>query len=354
MSLQSKPVNIGMVGAGFIGQLAHLANYVEIDGCKIVALAELRPDLRRRVCQRYDIPRSYSTHKELINDPEVDAVVVVTPRSMTGPIALDCLSAGKHLMSEKPMAGTVEQAEKLVETAKNQGVLYAVGYLKRHDSGIQKAKQILDELLATKELGPVTFVRSHNFMGESYFNIDGHIVTTEKVPDNRTEWPISPNWMSEKIGFQFARYLNTHCHNINLLRYLFDQTPSVNYVRLGQLEAQVAIFDFDNFPCIMETGNFKHRGWDDNIEIYFSSGRLRIVGPQGFLRNAPARVELYKGGDINEIIIPQNEWSWGFRRQAESFINNIREGNEPLANAEDALNDMRLVEKMWQMETNQT
>lgn len=350
MSFQGKPVGIGIVGAGFIGQLAHLANYVEVNGCQIVALAELRPELRRRVCQRYAIPNAYPNHQELLKDPEVEAVVAVTPRPMTGPVALDCLAAGKHLMTEKPMAGTVEQAERLVETARAQGVLYALGYLKRHDKGIQMAKQILDGLLATKELGSVTFVRAHNFMGDSYCNIDGHIVTTEKPPDNRPEWPIAPSWMPEPLRQPYAWYLNAHCHNVNLLRYLFGQTPSVDYVRLDRLAGQIAVLDFGKFTCVIETGNMKHRGWDDNIEIYFSRGRLRIVYPPGLLRNVPARVELYKGGDVNEISVPQNDWEWAFRRQAESFINDVREGNEPLASGADALMDMRLIEEMWRME----
>src|SRR5438046_295524 len=102
-------LNIGMIGAGFIGQLAHLMNYVEIKDCRVLALAEYRPELRRRVAQRFEIPRTYATHHELLQDADVDAVVVVTPRAFTAPVVLDCLKAGKHVLSEKPMAGNSEQ-----------------------------------------------------------------------------------------------------------------------------------------------------------------------------------------------------------------------------------------------------
>ena len=83
-------LNIGMIGAGFIGQLGHLMNFIEIPNCKVLALAELRPELRKKVAERFDIPRTYSSHLELLKDPEIDAVVVVTPRALTGPIVLDC------------------------------------------------------------------------------------------------------------------------------------------------------------------------------------------------------------------------------------------------------------------------
>src|SRR5262249_49250885 len=102
--MAQRQLNIGMIGAGFIGQLAHLMNYVEIRECRVLALAEYRPDLRRRVAQRYDIPRTYATHHELLEDADVEAVVVVTPRPYTAPVVLDCLKAGKHVISEKPMA----------------------------------------------------------------------------------------------------------------------------------------------------------------------------------------------------------------------------------------------------------
>lgn len=346
------PVKIGMVGAGFMGQLAHLANYVEIDDCQIVALAELRPELRRQVCQRYGIPKSYASHEELLEDREVEAVVAVTPRYMTGPVALDCLKAGKHLLTEKPMAGTVEQGERLVRTAREQEIRYAVGYVKRYDKGIQMAKQILDDLLSTGELGPVTFVRAHNFMGDSYCNIAGHIETDEKIPANRPGWSENPDWIPEQLKRPYVRFLNVHIHNINLLRYFFNQTPAVNYVRLDRLNGQVAVLDFGSFTCVLEAGCMAHRGWDDSIEIYFASGRLRIEYPPGLLRNVPARIELYKGGNVNETYVPHVEWEWAFRRQAEAFINDIKNGNEPIASGADALEDMRLIEEMWRIQMN--
>src|SRR5581483_9533045 len=65
---QKRRLNVGMIGAGFIGQLAHLMNLVEVEECRVVALAEFRPELRRRVAARYDIPRTYPTHQELLQD----------------------------------------------------------------------------------------------------------------------------------------------------------------------------------------------------------------------------------------------------------------------------------------------
>ena len=101
-----------------MGQLAHIANYAELNKCRMVALAELRPGLRELVARRYGIDRVYATHEQLLADSGVDAVVVVTQRFLTGPVALDCLRAGKHVLTEKPMASTCEQATTLVEASR--------------------------------------------------------------------------------------------------------------------------------------------------------------------------------------------------------------------------------------------
>ena len=72
-----RPLGIGMIGAGMVGQLAHLANFVQIPDCRVVGLAELRPDLGRAAAERFGVARVYESHREMLEDPEVEAVVVV-------------------------------------------------------------------------------------------------------------------------------------------------------------------------------------------------------------------------------------------------------------------------------------
>ena len=98
---ESKKIKIGIVGAGFIGQLCHINNYHQLKNCEILALAEIRPKLRKKVAKHYNIPKTYYSHKELLEDcPEVDAIVAVTKRTMIGPVAFDILEAGVHLLTE--------------------------------------------------------------------------------------------------------------------------------------------------------------------------------------------------------------------------------------------------------------
>lgn len=343
-------VNIGMIGAGFIGQLAHLMNYVEVKNCRVLAVAEYRPQLRRRVAQRYEIPREYATHTELLADQDVDAVVVVTPRPYTGPVVLDCLLAGKHVISEKPMAGTSEQAAQLVATAAEKGLHYAVGYMKRHDEGTQVAKKILGEVLATGELGKVLFARSHCFMGESYCKADGHVVTDEKPDYPDAGWPTAPAWLPEDLARPYAAFVNTYSHNTNLLRYLFERNPRVEYARMTDAPAQLAVLDYGDFTATLETGRSTNRDWDEITEIYFTDGKLTLKTPPALLRNVSATVELYKAGKIQQVIVPRCDWTWSFRRQAQAFVDDILASRNSITSGEDSQLDLQLIEEIWRVD----
>ncbi len=343
----AESLRIGMVGAGFIGQLAHLMNYVEADRCQVVALAEYRPELRRRVCERYAIPHSYETHHEMMADDEVDAVVVVTPRPYTAPIVLDCLEAGKHVLSEKPQAGTSEQADRLVEAADRNGVNYVVGYMKRHDEGVQVARRLLEELMGSGDLGPVLFARAHCYMGDSYCRADGHVVTDEKVTYADPGWPTAPEWVPPAQRPAYATFVNTYSHNTNLLRFLFGASLNVDYARLSVDTGQIAVFELGDVAATLETGRSSFRGWDEVTEIFFADGRLTLRTPPALLKNVPASVELYRAGDVQQLVSPQSNWTWSFRRQAQAFVDDVLDGNESLSPGSDSIEDLRVIERMW-------
>jgi predicted dehydrogenase len=349
MATVRRPLRLGFVGAGFVGQLAHIDNYAQLEDCEIVALAELRPELRRKVCERYGIARGYATHEELLADPEVDAVVVVTARPMMPVVAYDCLAAGKHVITEKPMAHTVEQAEKLVAMAREKGVIYAVGYMKRFDEGVERAKELAEALMASGELGRVIHARARCFMGESYCNIDGHVVTDEAKPavSDRPVWPEGPDWLPPDKIRPYAWFINVYAHNINLLRHLAGATPTADYAWLGHIYGQVAVLNFGDFVATLEAGQYSYRGWDEVTELSFEKGFLRVETPPSFLRNISGRVTLYRGGEEHVLVQPQLPWSWAFRRQAQAFVTAVLEGREPLNSGADALEDIRLAEAIW-------
>ena len=153
---------MGFVGAGFMGQLAHIGNYAMLDGCELAALAEPRPELARLVAERHGFARVYADHRELAADPDVDAVAAILPQALVTPVVRDLLAAGKHVITEKPMGVRSDDCREVAQMAADAGLVYQVGYdgflsveifreeywLDEHASIIRNAKTTLDAVIA--------------------------------------------------------------------------------------------------------------------------------------------------------------------------------------------------------------
>ena len=342
------PVRIGWVGSGFVGQVAHLVNYAGIPDIEIAGLAELRPKLGKQVCERYGIPRYFKNHKELIDNLELDAVVAIVRREHTASVALDVLSKGISLFTEKPMAPTVVQGKKLVEAATKHGSLYVAGFMRRYDQGVQIAKHAFNELVDTGELGDVLFFRSYCFGGGDYCNIDGNQTTEESPPRHRI-LPISPDWLPPEFEREYETFLNVFVHDINLIRFLVGYTPEIEHVDYRPHAGSLAL-NFRGFAGVFEFAHLQtNRYWEEGIEILFSKGRMVIQLPPAFLRNQAAIVKIYKERPqgATETISPTPDWTWAFKRQAEAFVDNLVSNSSSLASGNDSLEDLRFIETVW-------
>ena len=342
-----KKLKIGWVGSGFVGQLGHLVHHQEIPGSEIIALAELRQKLGERVCHKHNIPRYYKDHKALLENSEVEAVIAIVHRYHTASIALDVLNAGRHLFTEKPMASTLEQARQLVEIGRSNNLLHEVGFMRRHDEGVQIAKHLLDELRKTFDMGQIRFGRMYCITGNDWCNLSGEVKTDEPRVIHKI-LPIAPAWLPEQFHKNYDCFINVYSHDINFIRYLFDERPKVTSVAYHTQGGSLASLDFDKFPGVFEWCDIEQNRWEEGVEIFFERGKLKIDLPPAFFRNQAANVTLYKGkGKAGQIICPQTDWTWAFRRQEESFVNSVLAGTKPIANAEDCLEDFYFIEDIW-------
>ncbi|MDE2223430.1 MAG: Gfo/Idh/MocA family oxidoreductase [Candidatus Omnitrophica bacterium] len=342
-------IRLGFVGAGFMGQVAHLANYRDLEGCEIAALAELREDLREAVAERYGIRQRYATHVQLLKDADVDAVIAITPRSMTFDVARDCLTAGKHLFTEKPMALGYDQARELVGYAKKRNLTYAVGFMRRYDTGMQRVKSIFAQSVKTGRMGQEIFVRCHCFGGYNYGHIDGAIKSKENIPGFKTDDHFVPSWVPPKRRRDYARFLNVYCHNINLIRYILARPFKVDYVNLKRPEGGVVVLNADGLLCVLELGQYNLNGWSEMLEIYFTEGHIKAFPPPALLRNVSAALETYDRR-TDRTLVYGNDFSWAFRRQAEAFVGSLLSGGSLPTEAKECLEDMKIIEQIWKYE----
>ena len=99
---------------------------------------------RIKVAKQYGVKNIFNSHEELIkSNLKLDAVVIITKRTMTGPISYDFLKSGYNIFTEKPMCCSTDQAKKILKIQKNKKLIFTVGYNKRFDTGVIKFKKKL-------------------------------------------------------------------------------------------------------------------------------------------------------------------------------------------------------------------
>lgn len=343
---------MGYVGCGFMAQKVHLPNLLSVPQCDLVALAEIRQELGRRVQERHRIPKLYASHRELATDPEIEAVAVSAAFAVQGEIARDLLRAGKHVFMEKPMAVSMAQAEEIVRAAEESGVKLMVGYMKRYDAGNELVKETLDRVRASGEMGDILLARNHGFCGDWTAGLDTPMETTDE-PLPPSPPPHVPDWLPQSWIRSYLGFLQQYTHNVNLLRWFLDAGDKAA-VRLVDLDDDgytgVVVLDLDGVRAILETGHLSYYAWDEHTQIYFQDGWIKTWAPPLLLRNQPARVEIYRGGETQAFSrpLPRARWSWSCRREIEAFVRAVLQDEPIRSSGRDTLTDVRLFEDIYQ------
>ena len=204
----------------------------------------------------------------------------------------------------------------------------------------------------TGELGRLTYMRNHGFCGEWICNLDTPMVTSDvPKPDAPAQ---TPDWLPSEWVRPYLSYLQQYTHNINLLRWFLDAGDQAQ-VKLVDLDdngySGIVIFDMAGVRVTLETGRVSHYRWDEHTQIYFEDGWVHTWAPPLLLKNTPAEVEIYRAGETQEISrpIPKPHWTWAYRREAEYFIENVRNDTPFRSSGEDTLTDVRLFEDIYRM-----
>lgn len=144
--------NVAVIGVGNMGY-HHARNYSEIPGARLVAVADLSEERGRVVAERFGC-RHYRGYDEMLALEKVDAVSIALPTSAHFAVAREVIAFGKHVLVEKPLAGSVEEAEALIDASHRKGTLLAVGHVERFNPAVQALKRCID----AGELGDITSV----------------------------------------------------------------------------------------------------------------------------------------------------------------------------------------------------
>lgn len=149
-----KKLKIGIIGSGGIAVSCHMPGYASMpELCEMVAVCDIAKESAEAAAKKFDVAKVMTDYKELLSDPEIDAVSIATPNAFHKQPTIDALRAGKHVLCEKPLAMNAAEAKEMCRAAKETG-------------------KILQVALQTRFGGPARFVKTfidNGNMGQIYY-----------------------------------------------------------------------------------------------------------------------------------------------------------------------------------------
>ena len=304
--------NLAVCGVGNIGRV-HVENLRSVRGCRVRGLFDANLDALTQAGSRYGVP-IYGSFDEMLADDGVDAVVVATPSDTHAELTERALKAGKHVFVEKPLAGTLEDARRIVSAALASKQVVQAGFCERFNVNYLEARRAVRE----GKLGRIRAIHTSRVAPYSMSN---------------------PAW---ELGV-----LDTSVHNLDLTLWLMGATPVTVLARAVQVYPESAIPHSATILMSFEGGAMAvdHIAWlkDQGHPLnQCARSRMLIQGDAGIFEIdlTDRASSLLAGGElrkIDSVIIGAPEYAGCLKLQFEYFLRSIEEGAPVLAPVEDAL-----------------
>jgi predicted dehydrogenase len=251
-------LRVALVGAGRAG-LVHGRNLAAgVPGARLVAIADPVPEARERAAAELGCQRTLADALDAATDDGVDAVVVASPTFTHAAVAVAALQAGKHVLCEKPLASTLEEAQRIQAAAGGSSGALVMGFMRRFDAGFARAA----ERIRAGDIGDPVFVRS-----------------TGRGPGLPPEWAHDPRRSAGLIA-------EVNSHDLDTVRWLstreFQSVYAVGRAaKRPDLAARYPGFvDLLAVTCELSEGGLAQvdgacpagYGYDARVEVYGTEG----------------------------------------------------------------------------------
>ena len=323
-------MRVGIVGAGLQGKRRARA-LKELDDNQLIIVADTNQDAAMHLAKDMDC-QATTRWEEVVDCKEVDIVLVCTPPHLHSVISIASMRNGKHVLCEKPMGRNPEEAEQILNVARQTGMKLKCGLNLRHHPGIRQAWQWFNEGL----IGEIHFIRCHYGIGgrpnyHQEWRAKVEISGGGEVMDQGIHALDLCRWFLGDFSEVFGM-LSTHFWDIAplednafiLLRSKKEQIASIN-VSWTQWKPS---FSFDIL------GNDGYISLDGLGGVY-GVERVR-KGKRAFLEPFQEEVVEFPGEDL----------SW--QEEFNVFISAIKENREPIGNGVDALEALKLARFVYQ------
>lgn len=298
-----KKLGVAVIGAGFWGR-NHARNLKELSETELLAVCDVNPERAKAVADEFDID-AYTDNRKLLKRRDIEAVTICTWSTKLASEALRALKAGKHVLVEKPMANTVQQARKLVELAQRKERLLTVGFLMRFIPGVQSIK----EAIKKGEIGTLV------------------CATAKRV----SRWP-------ERIG-DVGVVKDLAIHDIDIMRYLFNKDPIAVYAMAGALKHRLE--DYAQIMLTFREGKtaFIEANWLTPYKIR----KLVVTGSEAIM-TADYLTQEVTTETSGQTLSPRYEWVEPLKLELQHFAKCVLNNKEPIITGVDGLKALQIAE----------
>lgn len=298
-----RTINVGVIGVGAMGY-NHTRVYSRLDNVNLVAVSDVSEKTLNKVCKKYDA-EGYTDYEELLKNPEIEAVSICVPTTRHYDAVMEAIKQGKHVLVEKPIAFTLEEAKKMIKAAEEKGVILATGHVERFNPAVQKAKELIEN------------------------DVIGDIVSASA----KRVGPFPPRIQDVGVTIDLA------IHDLDVMYYLFDEEVNQVYGTMGSILDKC---DFEDHAEIMV--NFENEGTgilEVNWLTPYKRRQIEITGTDGIISVDYIKQNLDVYGKFAQDIQIKHEEP--LKEELKSFIEAVINKNKPAITGEDGLNALKMV-----------
>jgi predicted dehydrogenase len=333
MAKDERCVKVGILGCGPISQAAHFESAVKARNAELYAICDVAADLLERMACTYQPRKTFRDYDQMLADPDLDAVIIATADAFHVPAAMAALQAGKHVLCEKPLGVSVEEAESLKHEVEASGKILQVGHMKRFDAGLQSAKTFIEQ-----EMGETLALKAWYCDSTHRYKLTDAVQPLMIKSANARRPGTDPKADRERY------YMLAHgCHLIDTARYLGGEILEVD-ARLRMSFGAYCWF----VDVAFASGALGHLDLTVAVRMDWHEG-FQIYGENGSVLAKTYNPWLYKTSDVDifhestgtttRVLGADGHF---YRRQLEGFAEVILD-NAPMtgANVNDGIQSVR-------------
>ena len=344
--VSDKKFRIGIIGTGWIAE-AHIESYLQMEDCEIVAAADLIPGKAEKFMESYGVTgvNFYPSHKEMLDNEELDAVSVCTYNKTHAECTIYALNKGVNVLLEKPMCVTTEEAVEIMKAEKASGKLLSIGFQPRGDENMKMIKKIVQ----SGELGDIYYIQTG---GGRRRGIPNSTFIEEKTAGIGAMGDIgcySLDMVLNAVGYPKPLTVSGYTSAF------FGPNPMYNN------PADAARFNVEDFAAAfvrLEGGiilDFRiawamHADTPGDTIIFGTKGALRIPSTECWNGSTGGPMTIYHdvAGERVETIIPEIEAPANdkglFYKKVRSFLDAIAEGGEAPVPSKEILYNQAIID----------